>query len=127
MADPKGQADKRTSGQADLRTCGQNTRVSIGAKSPAHFLTLMDMPFDITLLMVMAMIAGISAQVLAAYMKVPSIVFLLLFGILLGPDGCGVLHPQLLGDGLESIVSLAVALILFEGGLKLEIRELGKV
>ncbi|WP_199248647.1 sodium:proton antiporter [[Phormidium] sp. ETS-05] len=87
----------------------------------------MDMPFDITLLMVMTTIAGISAQVLAAYLKVPSIVFLLLFGILLGPDGCGVLHPQLLGDGLESIVSLAVALILFEGGLNLELRDLGKV
>lgn len=94
---------------------------------PARFLTPMEMPFDVTLLMVLTILAGIGAQVLAAYIKVPSIVFLLLFGILLGPDVCGLLHPQLLGDGLEVIVSLSVALILFEGGLNLELRELGKV
>jgi NhaP-type Na+/H+ or K+/H+ antiporter len=87
----------------------------------------MDTPLDITLLMVLTMIAGISAQVVADYLKVPSIVFLLLFGIFLGPDGLGLLHPNLLGVGLEVIVSLAVAVILFEGGLNLELRELGKV
>ncbi|CAA9354940.1 Sodium/hydrogen exchanger family protein, partial [uncultured Microcoleus sp.] len=38
----------------------------------------------------MTVICGISAQVLAAYLKVPAIVFLLLFGILAGPDCLGV-------------------------------------
>lgn len=85
------------------------------------------MPFDITLLMVVTIMAGITAQVLGDYLKVPSIVFLLLFGILLGPDCFGWLNPHLLGNGLEVIVSLSVALILFEGGLNLELRELGKV
>ncbi len=87
----------------------------------------MEMPFNITLLMVITVMAGITAQVLGDYLKVPSIVFLLLFGILLGPDGFGWLNPHLLGNGLEVIVSLSVALILFEGGLNLELRELGKV
>ncbi len=87
----------------------------------------MEMPFNITLLMVITVMAGITAQVLSDYLKVPSIVFLLLFGILLGPDGFGWLNPHLLGNGLEVIVSLSVALILFEGGLNLELRELGKV
>lgn len=87
----------------------------------------MDEPFNITLLMVLTVIAGISAQVVADYLKVPSIVFLLLFGILLGSDGLGLLHPHLLGDGLEVIVALSVALILFEGGLNLELRDLGRV
>lgn len=77
--------------------------------------------------MVMTVIAGITAQVLGDYLKVPSIVFLLLFGILLGHDGVGWLNPHLLGNGLEVIVSLSVALILFEGGLNLELRELGEV
>ena len=63
----------------------------------------------------------------AAYLKVPAIVFLLLFGILAGPDCLGLLHPNLLGSGLEVMVSLSVALILFEGGLNLELRDLGKV
>lgn len=87
----------------------------------------MDDSLEITLQMVITVMAGISAQVLADYLKVPSIVFLLLFGILLGSDGLGVLHPSLLGVGLEVIVSLSVALILFEGGLNLELRDLGSV
>ncbi len=87
----------------------------------------MEASFDITLQMVIAVVAGISAQVLAAYVKLPSIVFLLLFGIFFGSDGIGLLHPHLLGIGLEVIVALATAIILFEGGLDLELRELGRV
>lgn len=87
----------------------------------------MEIPFNITLLMVMTVIAGIGAQVLADYLKVPAIVFLLLFGILAGQDGLGLLQPSMLGSGLEVIVSLSVALILFEGGLNLELRDLGRV
>lgn len=87
----------------------------------------MEASFEITLQMVIAVIAGISAQVIAEYLKLPSIVFLLLFGILLGSDGMNVLHPQVLGAGLEVIVALSTAVILFEGGLNLELRELGKV
>lgn len=87
----------------------------------------MDATFEITLLVVLTVIAGIGAQVLADYFKVPGIVFLLLLGIGLGSDGLDLLHPSLLGDGLEVIVSLSVALILFEGGLTLELRDLGRV
>ncbi|NWF58646.1 MAG: cation:proton antiporter [Fischerella sp.] len=87
----------------------------------------MEASFEITLQMVIAVVAGISAQVLAAYLRVPSIVFLLLFGIVLGSDGFGFLHPHLLGTGLEVIVALGTAIILFEGGLNLELRELNKV
>jgi NhaP-type Na+/H+ or K+/H+ antiporter/Trk K+ transport system NAD-binding subunit len=87
----------------------------------------MEGSFELTLQMVIAVLAGISAQVIAEYLKVPSIVFLLMFGIFLGPDGFGVLHPHKLGVGLEVIVALSVAVILFEGGLNLELRDLGKV
>lgn len=87
----------------------------------------MDGSFDITLQIVLTVLAGIGAQVVAEYLKVPSIIFLLLFGILLGPDGTRLLHPQMLGTGLEVMVALCVALILFEGGLSLELKELGKV
>jgi NhaP-type Na+/H+ or K+/H+ antiporter len=87
----------------------------------------MEGSFELTLQMIVAVLAGITAQVIAEYLKVPSIVFLLMFGILLGPDGFGLLHPQQLGVGLEVIVALSVAVILFEGGLNLELRDLGKV
>jgi NhaP-type Na+/H+ or K+/H+ antiporter len=87
----------------------------------------MDTSFEITLQIVAATIAGITAQVLGDYLKLPSIVFLLLFGIAIGPEGLGLLHPTSLGTGLEVLVALCVALILFEGGLSLELRDLGRV
>lgn len=82
---------------------------------------------EITLLFVITVVAGIGAQILADFCKIPSIVFLLLFGIMLGPSALGVIHPALLGNGLEVIVSLSVALILFEGGLNLKWEELAEV
>ncbi|MBD2504296.1 cation:proton antiporter [Anabaena azotica] len=87
----------------------------------------MEASFEVTIQMAIAVFAGIGAQVLAAYLRVPSIVILLLLGLLLGGDGVGLLHPQILGPGLEVIVALATAIILFEGGLNLDLRELGKV
>ncbi len=87
----------------------------------------MDSSLAITLVMIFTIVAGIGAQVLAAYLKLPSIVFLLLFGMALGRDGLGLIQPQLIGHGLDVIVAMAVALILFEGGLNLELRELGRV
>jgi len=87
----------------------------------------MEASFEITQQMVIAVFAGITAQVLAAYLRLPSIVLLLVFGILLGSDALGLLHPHVLGTGLEVIVALATAIILFEGGLNLDLRELGRV
>ena len=87
----------------------------------------MEGSFALTLQIVIAVLAGISAQVFGEYLKIPSIVFLLLFGLLLGADGFDILHPHELGVGLEVLVALAVAIILFEGGLNLELRDLGKV
>ena len=87
----------------------------------------MEASFKLTLQIIVTVTAGIGAQVLAEYLKVPSIVLLLLFGILIGSDGIGLLHPQLLGTGLEVIVALSTAVILFEGGLNLELRDLGRV
>ena len=87
----------------------------------------MNIASELTLQIVLTVFAGIGAQVVADALRLPSIVFLLLFGILLGQDGLGWLQPQLLGAGLEVIVSLSVALILFEGGLNLQLRELSRV
>lgn len=87
----------------------------------------MEESLKITVLISATVVAGISAQVLASYLQIPSIVFLLLFGVLLGADGFDFIHPSLLGNGLEVLVSLLVAVILFEGGLNLQLRELGYV
>ncbi|MEM7541360.1 MAG: sodium:proton antiporter [Pseudomonadota bacterium] len=70
------------------------------------------------------------AQWLAWRVNVPSILFLLIAGLVMGP-GTGWLDPdRLFGDLLLPMVSLAVAVILFEGALTLklhEVQEHGKV
>jgi NhaP-type Na+/H+ or K+/H+ antiporter len=76
------------------------------------------------LVFALALGAGMVAQLLARHARVPSIVFLLGAGVLLGPDGLGLVRPRELGDGLMAIVQLAVAVILFEGGLNLELDRL---
>ena len=79
--------------------------------------------------------AGIGAgafacQWLAWSLRLPAILFLLIAGILAGPV-LGLLDPQaLFGDLLFPVVSMAVALILFEGSLTLHLsewREIGSV
>jgi NhaP-type Na+/H+ or K+/H+ antiporter len=68
--------------------------------------------------------AGIGAQWLAWRVRVPSILPLLALGLAVGP-GLGWTDPgALLGPLLPPLVSLAVAVVLFEGGLTLDVREL---
>lgn len=68
--------------------------------------------------------AGFVCQWLAWRLKLPAILLLLVVGITLGP-GLELLNPdELLGDLLAPVVSIAVAIILFEGGLTLKISEL---
>jgi NhaP-type Na+/H+ or K+/H+ antiporter/Trk K+ transport system NAD-binding subunit len=71
-----------------------------------------------------ALLAGIVAQYVAERLAIPSIVPLLLAGILLGRDGLGWLQPRSLADGLKALVNLSMAIILFEGGLRLEWRQI---
>ncbi|NMC21810.1 MAG: sodium:proton antiporter [Thermogutta sp.] len=74
--------------------------------------------------LVMVLSLGIAAQWAAWRLHVPAIILLLSAGILAGPF-TGVIEPDLLlGDLLMPTVSLAVAVILFEGGLNLKFREL---
>lgn len=74
----------------------------------------------ITLIIVL----GVGAQWLSWRLRQPSILLLLVLGLLAGPV-TGLLEPDaLLGDLLTPLVSLAVALILFEGGLSLHLKEI---
>jgi NhaP-type Na+/H+ or K+/H+ antiporter len=68
---------------------------------------------------------GLAGQWVAWILGIPSILFLLILGIAVGPV-LGWLQPdQLFGDNLFSVVSLAVSIILFEGGLGLKLKALG--
>ncbi len=72
-------------------------------------------------------IIGVAAQWLAWRFRIPSILLLLIFGVIAGPVAHLLDPDALLGDLLFPVVSLSVALILFEGGLSLRIAELRAV
>lgn len=67
---------------------------------------------------------GMAAQWIAWRTQVPSIILLLVAGLLLGPVFSLIDPDEFLGGTLFPVVSLSVALILFEGGLDLPPREL---
>lgn len=67
---------------------------------------------------------GVAAQWLAWRLKLPAIVLLAAVGLLMGP-GLNLIHPsEAFGEFLRPVVSLCVAIILFEGGLSLQLSEL---
>ncbi len=75
-------------------------------------------------LLAMIGILSLACQWLAWRIRIPAILPLLMCGLLLGP-GLEILDPDaLFGELLFPIVSLAVAIILFEGALTLDLREI---
>lgn len=71
------------------------------------------------MLMAGVVVLGALSHWLAWRLKLPSILFLLLIGIVAGPV-LGVLEPdKVLGEALFPLVSLSVAVILFEGSMTL--------
>ncbi len=81
---------------------------------------------DPALTVALAMLLGILSQGVARHLRVPGIVALLAAGVALGPDGVNIIRPSTLGTSFSTIVNFAVAVILFEGGLQLNIRQLRK-
>jgi NhaP-type Na+/H+ or K+/H+ antiporter len=67
---------------------------------------------------------GFACQWIAWRTKVPAILFLLIAGILVGPVLGWLDSGLLLGDLMTPIVSIAVAIILFEGSLTLKLPEI---
>ncbi|MEI4486347.1 sodium:proton antiporter [Frigidibacter sp. MR17.14] len=68
---------------------------------------------------------GVGSQWLAWRLRLPGIVVMLVAGLLIGP-ALGLFDPQRdIGDLTEPMIQLAVAVILFEGGLTLDLRRLG--
>lgn len=72
-------------------------------------------------------VLGIGGQWLASLLRVPSILVLLFTGILVGPVLRWIQPEQLLGDLVLPLVSLSVAIILFEGSLTLRFRDLMEI
>ena len=63
---------------------------------------------------------GVLSQLLAARLQVPSIIFFLFVGVIIGRPGLGLVTSETFGSSLPAIVGLAVAIIVFEGAFHLE-------
>lgn len=73
------------------------------------------------------LLLGVGAQWLAWHYQVPSILLLLVAGFLAGPV-LGVIDPATLqGAWVSPFVSISIGIILFEGGLNLQLSELREV
>ncbi|WP_229612576.1 cation:proton antiporter [Vibrio parahaemolyticus] len=67
---------------------------------------------------------GLGCQWLAWRLRLPAILFLLLAGLIVGPFMQWLKPDEILGNLLFPLVSLAVAVILFEGSLTLNFKEI---
>lgn len=83
-------------------------------------------PHTASLSLAIALAIGIIGQIFSRPLKIPGVILLLGLGVALGPDALGVLHPAGLGKMLQMIVGSSVAIILFEGGLQLELKRIKK-
>jgi NhaP-type Na+/H+ or K+/H+ antiporter len=72
-----------------------------------------------------ALSLAVIIQIVAHHIKIPSIIMLLITGVVCGPECLAILDPHKLGQPLiHGMISFAVAIILFEGGLALDIKRL---
>ncbi|SUO93695.1 cation:proton antiporter [Suttonella ornithocola] len=79
---------------------------------------------DLSLAISSLLALGIAAQWLGWFFKKPAIIFLLAAGILLGPTFHLFNPDEMLGELLFPLISLGVAIILFEGALTLNLQEI---
>lgn len=67
------------------------------------------------------LVAGIGTQILAKRLKIPSVLFLIPIGVLLGEVGLGLITLETFGTGggLSTVVGVSVAIIVFDGAFQL--------
>ncbi|MGB9930636.1 cation:proton antiporter [Haloarcula amylolytica] len=68
---------------------------------------------------------GVAAQLVADWLQIPSVAFLLVAGVFVGPQAFGLVDPAIFGQtGLQAIVGLSVGIIVFEGAFHLTVERI---
>jgi len=73
---------------------------------------------------VIAVLIATAAQLLASRLRFPPILLWLVAGMALGPFGLHLLHVETIVPALHTLIELGLAIILFEGGLNLNLKAL---
>lgn len=79
---------------------------------------------DIFLVIIAVVGLGVGAQLLASKFRIPSVVFLIVAGLAIGPEGIGLVQRDLATDVVIPIVGTSVALIVFQDAFELSPRDL---
>jgi len=66
--------------------------------------------------------AGLFAQLVATFLRIPEMIVLVAVGALIGPSVLGIVENPLDGVGAQLIFTLGVSLILFHGGVGISLR-----
>jgi NhaP-type Na+/H+ or K+/H+ antiporter len=72
----------------------------------------------------LSIVLGATGIVLSDKLKIPGILFYFAMGIIAGPGITGFLQPSDLGEGLSIMITVFVIIILFEGGLSLDLKQI---
>ena len=70
--------------------------------------------------------AGLVAQLVATFLRVPEMIVLVAVGALIGPSVLGIVENPLNGVGAQLIFTIGVAMILFHGGVGISLRVISR-
>lgn len=79
---------------------------------------------DTLFIVALILALGVASQVLADRFRVPSVLFLILTGVAVGPKGLSLVTVEVFGGALTTIVGISVAIIVFEGSFHLKLEKL---
>ena len=82
---------------------------------------------DAVAVIALVLALGVASRLLGDRLRIPSVLFLILAGIAIGPELLGIVSRETFGDGLTAVVGVSVAIILFEGGYHLNTEKLREV
>lgn len=89
-----------------------------------HQLFAEERALAVLVTLTVVLLAGVTAQVLANRWRIPPTGPLLITGLLFGPAILGLVQPDQMGDDLRVVVRAAVAIVVFEGAMMLDVREI---
>jgi len=84
----------------------------------------MELTQNPTTVFVIAVLVAVISQIASERLRLPPIFLWLLAGMALGPFGLHLLHAETIGPALHTLIELGLAIILFEGGLNLNLKAL---
>jgi len=96
----------------------------LAASAPTIALAGAGADSNLLILVAIILALGVGAQVLGDALRVPSVLFLIIAGIVLGPKVLGLVTLDILGPALTTIVGVSVAIIVFEGAFHLKAEKL---